>query len=426
VRNHGLRCGRGLLRHDHILYRQPYSHIIHNIFRVFCEASRLPFVPSRMRIVPRGKKARKVTITLVVLFACGMAVVLWQAVFGDNGKPFADRILLLQDSDKDFRLAPFEDPVIAYAANGKTVPKVHDLNICQTVGGCRSLSIAPDRRFFVVCENVGNKITAWEIGTGKRLWSLDGGYTAATVAANGLVYALISAGTIYGDKLVIIDQGRIVKEAKLGGFDIVLDSERNALWLAGADIKKCDLELTLLRQVDPIPWCGVSVDVNPDGSVWVAEREHQNVKGSRNRLLKLSPSGEIMKTVDLKCSPACLRADRADGSVWVSGGIWRPPLTARLLEKVEKRTGRLGLGKGVRDFLTRGGASYRTQKYDSNGKLLHEIKQGGFTIDIDRTDGSLWIAGAKKVYHYSRDGEKLGRAGGVAADEQKYIAVVPR
>src|SRR5215204_4156763 len=120
-----------------------------------------------MRIVPRGKQARKVTITLVVLAAGAMTVVLWQAVFGDNGKPFAGQILLLEDSDRDFRLAPFEDRVIAYGANGKTVPKVHDLNICQTVGGCRSLSVAPDRRCFVACENVGNKITAYETGKGK-------------------------------------------------------------------------------------------------------------------------------------------------------------------------------------------------------------------------------------------------------------------
>jgi hypothetical protein len=374
----------------------------------------------------RGKKGRKITIALVLIAASVMLVALWKAIWGNNGKPFAGQILLLQDSDRDFKLAPFEDAVIAYRPNGHTVRKVRDLNICQTVGGCRSLSVAPDRRFFVVCENVANKITAFEIDTGKRLWSLDGDYTSAIVSPNGLVYALISAGTIYGDKLVVIDQGKIVKEAKVGGFDIALDLERNALWLTGGDIKKCDLDLTVLRQLDPIPWCGVSVDVLADGSVWVAEREHPDVKGSRDRLLKISPGGEVVKTVNLKFSPACLRVDRADGSIWVTGGMWRPPLGARILEKIEKRTGKIRIGKPVRDFLTKGGGSNQTHKYDSNGTLLRELKVGGFTIDIDRTDGSLWIAGRKKVYHYSRHGEKLGRAAGVAVDEQKYIAVIPK
>jgi hypothetical protein len=374
----------------------------------------------------RGKKGRKITIAFVLIAAVFMVILLWKAVFGDNGKPFAGRVLLLQDSDRDFRLAPFEDPVIAYGSDGKTVRKVGDLNICQTVGGCRSLSIAPDRSFFVVCENVGNRITACETSTGKRLWSLDGGYTAAIVAPNGSVYALISAGTIYGDKLVIIDRGRIVKEAKVGGFDIVLDSGHNALWLTGADIKKCDLDLAIVCQNDPLSWCGVLVDVCQNGTLWVAEREHPDVKGSRDRLLKISPDGELIKTVDLKFSPACLRVDRSDGSVWVTGGMWRPPLGARILEKIEKRTGKIRIGKPVRNFLTRGGGSNRTHKYDANGRLLYEIKEGGFTIDIDRADGSLWIAGRKKVYHYSRHAEKLGQAGGVAVDEQKYIAVLPK
>jgi len=374
----------------------------------------------------RAKKRRKITIVLVLMAACVMLVALWQVVWGDNGRAFAGQILVLQDSDTDFKVAPFEDPVIGYGADGKTVRKVGDLNICQTVGGCRSLSIAPDRRFFVVCENVANKITAYETDTARRLWSLDGGYTSATVASNGLVYALVSAGTIYGDKLVVIDEGRVVKEAKVGGFDIALDEEHNALWLTGADIKRCDLELTVLRQLDPIKWCAVSVDFNSDGSAWVAEREYQLGDGSRDRLLKISASGEILKTVDLKFSPACLRVDRVDSSVWVTGWIWRPPLGARILEKIEKRTGKIPIGKTVRDFLTQGGASNRTHKYDANGKLLYELKKGGFTIDIDRSDGSLWIAGAKKVYHYSRHAEKLGQAGGVAVDEQKYIAVVPK
>jgi hypothetical protein len=380
-----------------------------------------------MRILPQGRKARRFTIAVALLVVCLMAVAFWKAVFDDSGKSFAGRVLIMEDSDSDFKLAPFEDPVIAYGADGKAVRRVSDLNIAQTVGGCRSLSVAPDGRFFVVCENVGNKITAYETATDRRLWSLDGGYTSATVSSNGMVYALTSLGQIYGDGLVVIDQaGRIVREAKVGGFDLVVDAERNAIWLTGADIKKCDLDLTVLRQADPIPWCGVSVDVSAEGTAWVAEREHQDVKGSRDRLLKISSSGEVVKTVDLKWSPVCLRVDRADGSVWVTGSSAHRRKTAALLEKIEKRTGPLPLGKKLRDFLTGYRVESWTHKYDGNGKLLHEIKRGGFTIDIDRVDGSLWIAGRKKVYHYSRDGKKLGRAGGVKADEQRYIAVIPR
>src|SRR5439155_17367820 len=162
------------------------------------------------------------------------------------------------------------------------------------------------------------------------------------------------------------------------GFDIVLDAERDVLWLVGKTIKKCDLELTVLREInDLIRWCAVSVDLNPDGSIWVAEREHPDVKQSSNRILKISPGGTVLKTVNLSWSPLCLRVDRSDGSVWVTGMTSRKPPSARVLEAVEKWTGRLPLGKSVRDFLTRGRVWSRTHKYDSEGRLQHEIKRGG-------------------------------------------------
>jgi hypothetical protein len=65
-----------------------------------------------------------------------------------------------------------------------------------------------------------------------------------------------------------------------------------------------------------------------------------------------------------------------------------------------------------------------TFKFDRNGTLLRKIKQGGFTLDIDPTDGSLWIGG-NEVYHYSREGKRLGHSGNAAAT-QKYVAVVPK
>jgi outer membrane protein assembly factor BamB len=56
--------------------------------------------------------------------------------------------------------------------------------------------VSHDGRFFVVCEIVGKHLTAYETQTGKQLWSVDGEFTAATVAQDGRVYAIVSAGTI--------------------------------------------------------------------------------------------------------------------------------------------------------------------------------------------------------------------------------------
>ncbi len=338
-------------------------------------------------------------------------------------------LLVLEDCDRDFRTPPFEDAVVTFGAHGKPVRKVSGLNIAETVGGCRSLSVAKDGGFFTVCENVKQKLTAYQLNTGERLWSLNGDFTSATVSQNGATYALssgdLTSGTIYGKQTLLIDrEGKIAKRAPLAGFDLVLDEQRNALWLVGKNIKKCDLELKALLEVNPIRWCAVSVDVNPDGSVWVAERQHPDVTQSTNRLLRISPEGQLLKAVGLPFSPLCLRVDGLDGSVWVTGVASQQSVARRLLEAIEKRTGRLPIGKTTREFLTRPRVWSRTRKYDQNGALLREIGRGGFSLDIDQASGSLWIGGKQKVYHYSRQGTLLGQARGVAPD-QKYVAVVP-
>lgn len=379
----------------------------------------------------RLTKPSKSVHVAVVLFVVGLIAAYWCLFQGKGLLTSAAGVLLLEDCDSDFRTPPFEDAVIMFGTDGKPVRKVSDLSIAETVGGCRSLSVSPDGRFFTVCENVGNKLTTYQLKTGERLWSLKGesvfarDFTSAMVSPNRQVYALSSDGTIYGKQTLVIDEkGQIVRQAQVGGFDLTLDAKRSVLWLVGKSIKKCDLELRVLLELNPIGWCAVSVDLDRVGSVWVAERQHPNVAQSTNRIFKISTIGQVLKSVGLPFSPLCLRVDRSDGSVWVTGAAIREPATKRVLESIEKRTGRLPTGKALRDFLTAPRVSAKTHKYDQNGVLRGEIGRGGFSLDIDQSDGSLWIGGSEKIYRYSRQGTALGQSSG-GSSNQKYIAVVP-
>jgi hypothetical protein len=336
-------------------------------------------------------------------------------------------VLVLEDCDTNYQTPPFHDAVTLFDPLGKPRRGVSDINIAETIGGHRALSAAPDGRSFTVCENVGDKLTAYRANTGEPLWSLSlkDEFDAATMSSNGRVYALTSAGTIAGKETMVIDQeGHIVKRASVGGFDLALDPDRNALWLAGKNIKKCDLELNVLLELDLVKWCAVSVDLDRDGSVWIAERQHPNVRQSTNRIFKISPSGQLLKSVGLTFSPNCLRVDRSDGSVWVTGLASRLPVTKRLLDALEKRTGHLPTGQRLRDFLTRPRVEFYTLNYSQDGALQREIGRGGFSLDLDQSDGSLWIAGMDKVFHYSRQGKALARSGAMSSC-QKYIVVVP-
>ena len=381
---------------------------------------------SEVASIPKKWRRRRWVLFLAIIFIGGMTVFFWadDAVLFFRKDPSVSTVLVLDDCDDDFRTPPFEDAAIMFGPDRKPSRLVTNLNICQTVGGGRSLSVAANGDFFLVCETVGHHLNAYQTSTGRLLWSVDGEFTAATVGQDGLVYGVISTGQIYGAQTVAIENQRITKQSTNAGFDMVLDTEHKTLWLVGKTITKCDLELNSLLQISPIKWCAVSVDLNPDGSIWVAEREHPNVGQSTNRTIKISSSGQILKSVGLEWTPLCVRVDPSDGSVWVTGAGTRKPATERVLDSIERRTGQLSIGKKTRGFLTRTRVFPTTQKYDQNGKLLHTISEGGHTIDVDPTDGSVWLAAMDKVIHYSREGKKLSKLGGVSGG-QKWVVVIP-
>lgn len=326
------------------------------------------------------------------------------------------RILVLDNCDSDFKTPPFDDRVMLLTPDGKVANRIGGFNVCQQIGGARAVAASEDGRFFVVCEEVGNRITAYETSTGSKLWSVSRpeNMTSAAVAG-GLVYALESDGKIYGNGVVVIDSaGNIVRQAKVAGFDIAVDPNAGCLWLVGGDIKKCDMDLQVIWTKEVVQWCASSVDVNPDGSVWVTERKHPNV-GGQNRLLKLSPRGHIAQSIPLDISPMCVRVDSSDGAVWVTGIYLRettwPTLSLRRWPPFGKK-------------VTYRFEGSRTYKYSAQGKLLFETKRGGYSLALDPSDGSAWIGGESKLLHCARNGTVLGAYGGVSGD-QKWVAVVP-
>lgn len=353
----------------------------------------------------RGAAASVLLLTSLVAFAASQ----------EAGDPTAQpaSVLVLDNCDSNFKTPPFTDTISLLDSKGQVIRQIGGLNICQSVGGNRAISVSEDGRWFVVCENVGHTLTAYDMASGTVLWSLPGEFTAAVIVED-TVYALTSAGTIYGDKILTIDhKGKIAKEGDASGFDIVPDPTGNSFWLVGENIKKCDANLKVILTLGPIAWCAVSADVDPDGSIWVAERRHPDVAGSQNRLLKISPDGVILRTVPLNdVSPMCVRVDRSDGSVWITGIAVRKTIALRDLWRwpPQWRTQYKYVGP-------------RTLRYSAQGALLVRLKHGRNSLEIDPSDGSVWVGDRSGLLHYSRNGKKLGACGAVSTD-QKWIAVV--
>src|SRR5580765_6811534 len=106
-----------------------------------------------MRVWPKTPRVRKITAALLFLILLTFLWVIYIEIFDKPSALSLTRILVLDDADENFRALQPKDCVYAFP-KGKRVRKIADLNICQTVGGCRSLASAPNGEFFVVCENV--------------------------------------------------------------------------------------------------------------------------------------------------------------------------------------------------------------------------------------------------------------------------------
>lgn len=326
-------------------------------------------------------------------------------------------ILVLDNCDSDYKVPPFTDSVLFLNSEGKVINQISGLNICQNIGSNRAISVSQDGQFFVVCENVADKISAYNTSTGNLLWSIQGKYTSAVVA-QGIVYALTSDDTIYGNGIQAVDRGgKIIKQStEINGYDIVIDPNGSFLWVVGDDIKKCDMNLRVVKVIKPIKWCAVSVDINIDGSIWVAEREHCDVPGSQNRLIKITQHGTIIRNIPLEdMSPLCVRVDRSDGNAWVTG------IRSRIYKKLSFHIWPPGWVRACKYL------GSRTRKYSPQGKLLLELKRGGKSIDIDASDGSVWITDkdTPSLYHYSSKGKKLDTSENLSHDH-KWITILPK
>jgi hypothetical protein len=316
--------------------------------------------------------------------------------------------------DNNRNASSYGDDVFLLNSKGEIIKKLLlGLNIGYNFPGGRAISTSEDGRYFVVCSDIEDKITVYETVTGIKVWSLTGIFKSA-VFANGQVYVLNNESVF-----AIDDTGTIVKHARIGGFDIVVNTSGDCLWIVEQDIIKCSLDLKIMMRVDPIQHGACSVDVNPDGSIWVADRFASILEADapKGRLLKISSQGNILKSINLNISPVCVRVNKSDGSVWITGTKKRHRDFTELGEDWPDTINEL-------NSLTGDETESCTLKYSKNGKFLLSISQRGGSISLDQSDGSIWIAGRKKIWRYSSAGEILTEQTEVS-DSQKWIVIVP-
>jgi len=282
--------------------------------------------------------------------------------------------------------------LVKLSAAGETLLKISPFNVYHSVGDRKMIAVDAKTGDCWIC-NFG-KLTkvAKDIKEITEINYSDLGNGVVIDSSDGSVVVRLAERTIYGTGMLRFDpgNGRVIQILDgVSGQNLDINPKDRTIWLVGKNICKIKKEgETLFSLENIIGWCAADVSINPsDGTAWVAERDHPDVFGSQNRLIKVSASGEILKAIDMQFDPFSVSVDTNDGAVWVA-----------TLEGI-------------------------LMKFDQDGNLLKTIEKAGFSVRFDAKDGSCWVAGKGGIFKYSASGDLLA-SNTDFSDDQKGIAVI--
>ena len=233
-------------------------------------------------------------------------------------------VFVLDDCDREFKgKEKYEDHLTLISAAGKVGFQVTGINVCESVGCHHVIAVDAPRKCVWVSENVGDCIKKYDLdGTVSVTISVQGCGAIAVHPETGNIWALVTTnGTITAGKTVVFDpKGRELMSYDAFGVDIAYSIKENAFWIVGKNLAKIfanDGFVDLSQRV--AAWCGVSVDVDQkSGAVWVAVRDHPNLDGSKNELLKFDRYGKPLANIAMgDKDPFQVSVDQRDGSVWM-------------------------------------------------------------------------------------------------------------
>lgn len=282
-------------------------------------------------------------------------------------------------------------------AHGSRILTLGGYGADETIGGYSGLAVSPAGDFVIVAELLADRLSRVGLD-GQVAWVVETPMRGAAVSSSGLVFAVRSGGHVSsGNSLAMLDAatGAILNEVSYHGVDLVLDDARQAVWLIGPEIRRLGFDLAQQFEVDPIGWTAVAADLLLDGSIVVAERSHGDLaEGGANRILRVSPTGEVTVLAELDYMPYDLAVNPLDGSYWVTE-LYQF-LNGQIQASVE------GL-----------------HHYAAHGEELGAIDLGGrgTFVSVDPLDGSVWVgswpdgggSADGEVFHLASDGAVLGR-----------------
>jgi len=301
-------------------------------------------------------------------------------------------ILVLDNCDDQYQgKEEYKDNLTLLDPTGKQTFRVSGFNTCESIGSSRMVAADPARKCIWVIENVAHRIRRFDLA-GKETLTIPGvhGSAIAVDPETGNVWALAGEGQIGKGKTVVYDdKGKEVASYDISGWDIAYDRKAKVFWIAERKLTKLTAAKgEVVCSADVSTFCASSVDIDPrSGAAWVAVREHSEVPGSSNRLLKFDADGKEVVAIDLgQKMPFRVSVDPKDGSVWV----------AHLRKSVER--------------------------FSADGKSQAEHAVKALAVQVDPAGGDAWVITPTDVQKMTPKGDVMKRVDHAGKTSQAWIA----
>lgn len=298
-------------------------------------------------------------------------------------------IFVLDDCDAKFKgKQSYEDRLTMIDSAGTRMFRISGFNNCQTIGSSHMIAADVKRHCVWVVENVAHRLRRFDL-TGKVTLEIPNVKSSAIAVdvETGNICVLENDGGIAKGKTTIYDErGQQVVQSDVSGWDVAYDRASKSFWIAEKQLTKISAtDGRVAFAADITTWCASSVDVESNGkTAWVAVRQHENVAGSANQLLKFAADGKKLAVVELREKmPFRVSIDPADGSVWV----------AQLRKSVER--------------------------YSPDGVLMSQHPVHALAVQVDPAGDGVWIVSTDDVYKMTRTGDIIER---VKHADQTWIA----
>jgi protocatechuate 3,4-dioxygenase beta subunit/DNA-binding beta-propeller fold protein YncE len=319
-----------------------------------------------------GDHARGIDITL------GRSLAWRRAQWLGNKAPAPQsraRVVVIDDADPATEGKPaYDDTIALLDSEGNSLWQQKGLGVAW---GRPAIAWDPNDRAVYVYNYLDRRIAKFG-ADGQRLpWQaepLPKGQSIASLAVdaeNGDLWALTTAGQIYGHNLIVFDrQGKRLREHNVAGNTIVYSPHDKCFWVTGKRLMKVGRDgKVILEPSVSFAWVSRQLAVNADdGSVWVSDESHPEVHDSHNRLFVIAADGQVRTQVDLgQRRPGQMAVDPAHRATWV---MFYPAGLTRL---------------------------------SLDGKVLAESPViGDFTIEADT--GCPWVSDKENLYRLASDG----------------------